>query len=72
MIWTLIGSILSVLIFFAGICVGFYFKETQEYIKSLKGRFHKPPPESGPVKPYTPAEKEELNSPAKQRFKEIL
>jgi len=72
MIWTLIGSIVSVFIFFAGICVGFYFKETQKFITTFKERLHKPPPESGPVKPYTQEEKEELDNPANNRMKELL
>jgi hypothetical protein len=68
----IIGWLLGLVTLLIGFFIGIYLTRIEKKIVEIKGRFHKPPPESGPVKPYTPAEKEELDNPQNRRLKEIL
>jgi len=74
MAYLLVGSLLTLINLLIGGVVGYLVgsKKLEKKMEQIKSKFKPPPTESGPVKPYTPEEKEELDNPERQRFKELL
>jgi len=74
MAYLLVGSLLTLINLFIGGVVGYLVgsKRLEKKIEQIKRKFKPPPTESGPVKPYTPEEKEELDNLEHRRMRELL
>ncbi len=74
MLFVLVGFVITIISFFIGLVVGYLIgaKKLEKKVEQIKNKFKPPPVESGPIKPYTQDEKEEIDDAAKKRFKELI
>lgn len=77
-VWLLIsGWLIGLVTFCLGLFIGIYIRQIEEKVADVKQKFskwkiEKPPTNSGPVRPYTQEEKEDLDNLEHKRMKELL
>ena len=67
-----IGWVLGLITLCIGLFIGMSLGKIEKKIVQIKSKLTPPPTESGPVKPYTPEEKEELDNLEHRRMRELL
>ena len=75
MVWTLLVAFLTGVITFAtGVVFGISLSRIEKKVENIKDRLTRSQkrPESGPIRPYTQDEKEDLDNLEHKRMKELL